>query len=50
VAIPGGVLDTVRRVGGTMITTQSQRISMAPCGLCARRFTLGRPGAEATLR
>lgn len=26
VAIPGGVLDTVRRAGGTMITTQSQQI------------------------
>jgi uncharacterized protein YlxW (UPF0749 family) len=25
-AIPGGVLDTVRRAGGTMVTTQSQRI------------------------
>ncbi len=28
VAIAGGVLDTVRRAGGTMITNQSQRISI----------------------
>ena len=28
VAIPGGVLDTVGRAGGTMTTTQSERISI----------------------
>jgi uncharacterized protein YlxW (UPF0749 family) len=28
VAIPGGVLDTVRRAGGTMITTQLQRMDI----------------------
>jgi uncharacterized protein YlxW (UPF0749 family) len=27
-AIPGGVLDTVRRAGGTMTTTQSQQVSI----------------------
>jgi uncharacterized protein YlxW (UPF0749 family) len=28
-AIPGGVLDTVRRAGGTMTTTQSQQITIS---------------------
>ncbi len=27
-AIPGGVLDTVRRAGGTMVTTQSKKIAV----------------------